>query len=95
MAQLLVRNLPDEVKERLQRRAKSNGRSLEAEVRDVLEKAANSPHVPVSKKTVGWATALARTMSQNEVPDEAWDEFDRALREQRSSWRDRPIDIDP
>lgn len=36
MAQLVVRNLPDDVKERLKRRAKRHGRSLEAEVRDVL-----------------------------------------------------------
>ena len=36
MAQLVVRNLPDDIKERLKRRAKRHGRSLEAEVRDVL-----------------------------------------------------------
>lgn len=36
MAQLVVRNLPDDVKERLKRRANRHGRSLEAEVRDIL-----------------------------------------------------------
>ena len=36
MPQILVRQLPAEVKARLQRRAKRHGRSLEAEVRDIL-----------------------------------------------------------
>lgn len=36
MAQLVVRNLDDEVKERLKQRAEKNGRSLEAEVRYIL-----------------------------------------------------------
>lgn len=36
MAQLVVRNLEDEVKRRLQRRARRHGRSTEAEVREIL-----------------------------------------------------------
>jgi plasmid stability protein len=36
MAQILVRNLDDSLKTRLQRRAKRHGRSMEAEVRDIL-----------------------------------------------------------
>jgi plasmid stability protein len=36
MAQLLVRNLEDSLKARLQRRAKRHGHSMEAEVRDIL-----------------------------------------------------------
>ena len=36
MAQVLVRNLDDEVVERIKRRAERNGRSLEAELRDIL-----------------------------------------------------------
>jgi antitoxin FitA len=36
MAQLLVRNLEDSVKARLQRRAKRHGHSVEQEVRDIL-----------------------------------------------------------
>jgi antitoxin FitA len=39
MAQLVVRNLEDEVKRRLQRRASSHGRSMEEEVRDILRDA--------------------------------------------------------
>lgn len=36
MAQILVRNVEDDVKARLQRRAARHGRSMEAEVRDIL-----------------------------------------------------------
>jgi plasmid stability protein len=39
MAQLLVRNLEDQLKARLQRRAKRNGQSMEAEARDILRDA--------------------------------------------------------
>jgi plasmid stability protein len=41
MAQLVVRNLEDEVKSKLQRRARRRGRSMEEEVRDILRNAAN------------------------------------------------------
>jgi antitoxin FitA len=40
MAQLIVRNLEEGVKRRLQRRAQRSGRSLEAEVREILRAAA-------------------------------------------------------
>lgn len=41
MSQLLVRNLPDDVKERLRVRAELHNRSLEAEVREILSAAVN------------------------------------------------------
>ncbi|MSP21399.1 MAG: toxin-antitoxin system [Alphaproteobacteria bacterium] len=40
MAQLVVRNLEDDVKARLQRLAKLHGRSMEEEVREILRAAA-------------------------------------------------------
>jgi len=40
MAQLLVRNIEEEVKDRLRRRAKKHGCSLEELVRDILRDAA-------------------------------------------------------
>ena len=43
MAQLIVRNLDDSVKEKLQRRAARRRRSLEAEVRDILSAAVARP----------------------------------------------------
>ncbi|MGC8519811.1 MAG: FitA-like ribbon-helix-helix domain-containing protein [Steroidobacteraceae bacterium] len=42
MAQIIVRQLDDDVKARLQRRADRHGRSMEAEVRDILRAAAKN-----------------------------------------------------
>ena len=55
MAQILVRNLENEVKTRLQRRAKRNGRSMEAEVREILRDAAKED----APKRRGLGTAIA------------------------------------
>jgi antitoxin FitA len=55
MAQLVVRNLEESVKARLQRRARRNGRSMEAEVRDILRTAANEPEA----RTTGLGTEIA------------------------------------
>jgi len=43
VAQILVRNIEDAVKERLRDRAREHGRSLEEEVRDILRNAATLP----------------------------------------------------
>ncbi len=43
MAQLVVRDLDDDVKHKLQIRARRHGRSMEAEVRDILAAAVASP----------------------------------------------------
>jgi antitoxin FitA len=48
MAQLLVRNLDDDVKERLRQRAARRGHSMEEEVRDILRAAADQDLPPVS-----------------------------------------------
>jgi plasmid stability protein len=49
MAQFVVRNLDDDVKARLQRRAKRHGRSMEEEVRQILRSAARCEDRPVRK----------------------------------------------
>jgi plasmid stability protein len=46
MAQFVVRNIENVVKGRLQRRARRNGRSMEAEVRDILRSALKDEEVP-------------------------------------------------
>ncbi len=46
MAQLLVRNLEDRLKGRLQRRAKRHGRSMEAEAREILRNALREDETP-------------------------------------------------
>ena len=46
MAQLVVRNLEEDVKTRLQKRAKKHGRSMEEEVRDILRDAVKKEDRP-------------------------------------------------
>jgi len=48
MAQLVVRNLEEQVKARLQRRALRNGRSMEEEVREILRNAVHTPKAPAA-----------------------------------------------
>jgi plasmid stability protein len=54
MAQLVVRNLDDDVKRRLRQRAERRGRSMEEEVRDILRGAADqedaAPALPLGTR---------------------------------------------
>ena len=54
MAQILVRNIENSVKAGLQRRARLNGRSMEAEVREILRDT-----VGKNSSEVGFGTASA------------------------------------
>ena len=49
MAQIIVRNLEDDVKARLKRRAERHGRSMEDEVRHILRNASKEENRPVPK----------------------------------------------
>jgi antitoxin FitA len=46
MAQVIVRNIEDTVKRKLQRRAAKHGRSMEEEVRDILRNAVKDEGTP-------------------------------------------------
>ncbi len=46
MAQILVRKLEDRIRTRLEQRAKRNGRSMEAEVREILREALKEEEAP-------------------------------------------------
>jgi plasmid stability protein len=71
MAQLVVRNIENSVKSRLQRRARRNGRSMEEEVRDILRAAVHSEgKAPVG----GLGTALAALFPKS-GPDFVIEEF--------------------
>ena len=59
MAQLLVRNLEDQLKVRLQRRAKRHARSMEAEAREILRNALRAEEAPA----VGFGTASVALFS--------------------------------
>ncbi|MBO0853829.1 MAG: Arc family DNA-binding protein [Nocardia sp.] len=45
MTSIIVRGLDESVKKQLAAQAKEHGRSMEAEVRDILTKAARKPHI--------------------------------------------------
>lgn len=45
MTSIIVRGLDESVKKQLAMQAKEHGRSMEAEVRDILTKAARKPHI--------------------------------------------------
>jgi plasmid stability protein len=49
MAQLIVRQLEDDVKERLKQRARRRGHSLEQELRELLRAAASAEGQPVQR----------------------------------------------
>jgi plasmid stability protein len=48
MAQILVRNLDEKVVKQLKKRAKREGRSLQAEAKRILEQAVTSPTVDMA-----------------------------------------------
>jgi plasmid stability protein len=52
MAALTIRNVPDEVRDKLRARAEKNGRSMEAEVRAILEAAARAEQAKTSVAAV-------------------------------------------
>lgn len=77
MAQLVVRGLDEEIKARLRRRAAEHGRSMEAEVRDILAEAVGTRHgsivdalraAAVRNGGVGDLPIPARTEVQRPVP---------------------------
>ena len=45
MTSIIVRGLDESVKSRLAAQAKEHGRSMEAEVREILTRAAHRPHI--------------------------------------------------
>ncbi|WP_062520201.1 FitA-like ribbon-helix-helix domain-containing protein [Demequina silvatica] len=48
MSSIIVRGLDESVKRQLAAQAKEHGRSMEAEVRDILTRAARRPHIGIA-----------------------------------------------
>jgi plasmid stability protein len=69
MAQLVVRNIENAVKHRLQRRAARNGRSMEEEVRDILRNAANAESVPSGGLGTVIAELFKGTGLKTDIPE--------------------------
>lgn len=86
MAQLIVRNLDDGVKERLRARAKRNRRSLEAEARAILEEAAVIEGTR-KKQAKGLGSRIAQRFKRIGFTKEEKRAFDKAIEER---WRNNP-----
>ena len=69
MAQLVVRNLEDSVKARLQRRARRNGRSMEEEVRDILRNAVKVEDVSGGRLGTEISSLFAKVGLQADIPE--------------------------
>ncbi|MCG6122952.1 MAG: plasmid stabilization protein [Microvirga sp.] len=69
MAQLLVRNLDDDVKTKLQRRARRHGRSTEEEVRDILRSAVRDEGAPLSPLGTRLSGRFARIGLDEDMPE--------------------------
>jgi plasmid stability protein len=69
VAQLVVRNLENGVKVRLQRRARRNGRSMEEEVRDILRGAVNGEDVPAGGLGTEISALFAKAGIDFDIPE--------------------------
>lgn len=69
MAQLLVRNLEDEVEARLQRRARRHGHSTEEEVREILRNAVRDEGPPPSPLGSRLQARFAGIGLDHDLPD--------------------------
>jgi plasmid stability protein len=69
MAQLVVRNIEDGVKTRLQRRARRNGRSMEEEVRDILRSAVHEVETPAGGLGTEIAALFAGSRIDFDIPE--------------------------
>jgi plasmid stability protein len=69
MAQILVRNLENQLKARLQRRAKRHGRSMEEEARDILRNALREEETAAGGLGTDIAALFRETGLQEDIPE--------------------------
>ncbi len=69
MAQFVVRNIENQVKARLQRRARRNGRSMEEEVRDILRSAVIETDVPAGGLGTEISSLFGKTGLTSDIPE--------------------------
>ena len=69
MAQFVVRNIENEVKVRLRRRARRHGRSMEEEVRDILRSAVNEEGFRVDGLGTEIAALFAKVGLDSDIPE--------------------------
>lgn len=68
MSTIVIRGLDGSVKRRLTAQAREHGRSLEAEVRDILTRASSRPHIGISLMHVA---GEAGGVDELQIPDRA------------------------
>ena len=83
MEQLVIADVPDEVAERLRRRAAASGRTLEGEVRALLSSVAEPAAAQQANEPLG--DAIAQCVLETGLTVEAWNDLDRSLIAIRSS----------
>jgi plasmid stability protein len=93
MAQLIVRKLDDGVKERLRSRARRNGRSLEAEAREILREAAEKELAGTSP-VQGFGTRASARFKGIGFTRKELESFNRAVDKARRE-RPRIVKFDP
>ncbi|MGA4670888.1 FitA-like ribbon-helix-helix domain-containing protein [Propionibacteriaceae bacterium Y1923] len=77
MSSIVVRGLDEAVKRQLAKQAKEHGRSMEAEVRDILTKAARRPHVGLALLAAAQDVGGAEGLTVPERDDVArWVDFE-------------------
>jgi plasmid stability protein len=87
MAALTIRNLSDEVRDRLRERAAKNGRSMEAEVRAILEAAcAEEPKVS-ALSLPNWVDELYEKNKPKHVVEDLIAERRREARREEEEYR--------
>ena len=69
MAQLVVRDIEDSVKKRLKRRAELHGVSMEAEVREILRRAAQEGNRPARDLGSRIAARFLKTGLKEDLPE--------------------------
>lgn len=69
MAQFVVRNLEEDVKTRLKRRADLHGRSMEAEIRDILRNAAREENQAPARLGSRIAARFGKTGLNADLPE--------------------------
>ena len=83
MAQLLVRNIDDSLKEELRAQAKAKGRSLEEEARSILKNGVGRSADDDAQ--FGWATRFSQRFRRIRLTDDEFSEFEKAIESMRGS----------
>jgi plasmid stability protein len=90
MAQLIVRRIADDVKERLKARAARHGRSVEAEVRAIIEEAMKGEEAEGAENArVGFGTLMRKRFSKTGLTEEEARLFNEAIEQLRRGSKPR------